>query len=177
MLGFRNAPKDVADLYREIPKLMPRKLSLTAAAFGAACVAAIGVASATEVEPKLDDKVSLRKEMMHLTGASMGVMARIAKGEAEFDAGAVLGALRTMHAVSLGFADQFPEGSETAESEAGPKIWSDAAGFEAAVAKFIADTGAAVKLAPADAEGMKQAMGMVGANCKACHTDYRVKKD
>lgn len=159
---------------------MPSKLSPTAAAFGAALLALTGAglsgASAADA-PALGDKVAIRQAMMKDTGAAMGVMARIAKGEAEFNAEAVLGALRTMNAVSLGFHDQFPEGSETATSEAGPKIWAEPDAFEAAVAKFVADTTAAVALAPADAEGMKQAMGLVGANCKGCHTDFRVKKN
>lgn len=155
---------------------MPRKLSLTAAALGAALLAGLGVASAADA-PALSDKVAIREAMMKNVGASMGVMAKIAKGEAEFEAGAVLGALRTMNAVALGFHDQFPEGTETAESEAGPKIWAEPEAFEAAVAKFVADTTAAVAMAPADADGMKQAMGLVGANCKGCHENFRVKKN
>lgn len=146
----------------------------------AAAIALAGAATAhgDDVPADINDPVSLRMNMMSLTGASMGVMASIAKGEAEFDHRVVQSALRTIYAVSLGYANQFPEGSDTGhDTEASPKIWEDKAGFDKAVAKFISDSAAAVALKPQDVDGMKQAMGMVGSNCKSCHEDWRVKKN
>jgi phosphate acetyltransferase len=52
--------------------------------------------------------------------------------------------------------------------------------FNAAVAKFKADTDAAAaasgKDGPADLEAFKAAIGPVFANCKSCHEGFRVKK-
>ena len=68
-------------------------------------------------------------------GAAIGMGSKIAKGEVEFNAIAANLVLRTMHSAALGFGYMFPEGSETgADTEASPAIWSDRAGFDAAVA-------------------------------------------
>ena len=73
--------------------------------------------------------------------------------------------------------EQFPEGSETGmETEAAPAIWSDRAGFDAAVAKFKAAADAGVAAAPADLDGLKAVFGPLTQNCGACHETYRLKK-
>ncbi|MHA3914871.1 c-type cytochrome [Halovulum sp. GXIMD14793] len=99
------------------------------------------------------------------------------KGATLFDAAKANAALATMKSASADFGTYFPEGSETAESEAGPKIWTDRAGFDKAVAKFQADLDAAVAAASQDQDGVKAAFGQVASNYKSCHEDYRVKKD
>lgn len=146
-------------------------LLVVAAALGAATLA-----HAADVEPKIDDPLTLRQNLMKDAGASIGMMAAIAKGEAEFEPRVVKAALVAMNAVALGFPAQFPAGSATGVTEASPKIWEDSAGFQAAAAKFIADTYAAKSMEIASADDMKKAMGLVGANCKACHESYRVQK-
>ncbi len=155
---------------------MPRKTVL-AAASAAVAFALAAAAHGSDVEPKLGDPVSLRQNMMEQAGASMGAMGAIAKGEAEFDARVVEASLRTLHAVALGYAPMFPEGSASETSEAGPAIWSDPDGFSAANAEFIANTAKALAMKPQSADEMKQAMGVVGQSCKGCHEDYRVKKN
>lgn len=155
---------------------MPRK-SVLAAAAAAAAFAALAGAHAQDAEPTLGDPVSLRQTMMEQAGASMGAMGAIAKGEAEFDPRVVEASLRTLHAVALGYAPLFPEGSGSETSEAAPAIWTDADGFAAENAEFIANTAQALAMKPQSAEEMKQAMGLVGQSCKGCHEDYRVKKN
>ncbi|MDF2232871.1 cytochrome c [Albimonas sp. CAU 1670] len=152
-------------------------MKLIAAASACALMAAVAAAQAQDVTPKIDDPISLRQNLMKDAGASIGMLAAIAKGEAEFNAAAVKGALVALNAVALGFPAQFPEGSTSETSEASPKIWEDAAGFQSAAAKFIADTNQAKGMTITNADEMKQAMGLVGANCKACHESYRVKKN
>jgi cytochrome c556 len=66
------------------------------------------------------------------------------------------------------------KGSE--KTTAGPKIWSDAAGFKAAAAKLetsTADLLAAVK--SKDAAKIGAAVQATGAACKQCHEGYRVR--
>lgn len=149
-----------------------------AAAAGLASAVLAGAAFAHGDKPaKLDDPVSLRMHMMMNTGAAMKTLGGMAKGELAYDAMLAETSFRVMNAAALGFAAQFPAGSETAESEASPKIWSDAAGFEAAAAKFLADTAAAVAAKPADKDAFMPVFGQVASNCKGCHQDYRVKKN
>jgi cytochrome c556 len=125
-----------------------------------------------------EDPIAARKGMMSNVGKAMGAAAAMVKGEAEFDARVGELAFRTMNAVSLGYGEMFPAGSETGgETEASPKIWEDNAGFMAAVAKFQGDTASAIKAAPVDLDGFKVAFGQVAANCKACHEAYRIKKE
>ncbi|MGM0585526.1 MAG: c-type cytochrome [Pseudomonadota bacterium] len=142
-------------------------------------LAVSGAAVAQEqVAPDLSEPISLRMNIMKQVGASMEAMGKMAKGETPFEERVAVAAMRTMRAGALGYAAQFPEGSDTGmETEASPKIWEDRAGFEEAVAEFIADTGAALEMPPTNVEELKQAMGELGENCKGCHEDYRIKKD
>ncbi|WP_339952044.1 cytochrome c [uncultured Albimonas sp.] len=157
---------------------MPRKsFVIASAAVAALAAASLGLAHAADVEPKIDDPVSLRMNLMKDAGAAVGIMAAIAKGEAEFEPRAVKGALLTLNAVALGFPAQFPQGATSETSEAAPAIWDDAAGFQETAAKFIADTQQAKSMPMTNADEMKAALGLVAQNCKACHENYRVKKN
>lgn len=123
------------------------------------------------------DPIAERKAMMKSVGAATGASAAMVKGQADFDPRVAMLALRTMNAVALGYAGKFPVGSESGgKTTASPKIWEDSAGFAAAVAKFEADTAAALAAPAADLDAFKAQFGSVAANCSACHETYRVKK-
>ncbi len=125
------------------------------------------------------DPIADRQALMKANGKAAGQLAAIAKGEKPFDAAAVLAALQTLSddAQKLDVATLFPAGSETGgDTTASPKIWEDAAGFQAAVDKFKTDTAAAVAAPPADVDGVKAALGVLGQNCSSCHEAFRVKK-
>ncbi|MEL7229280.1 MAG: cytochrome c [Pseudomonadota bacterium] len=114
-----------------------------------------------------------RQEIMRNVGAATKVTAGMARGQVPFDAVAAQMALKTMHSAALGFGYMFPEGSESgSNTEASSKIWSDRAGFDKLVNKFVADTSAKVT----DLESLRQAFGGIAANCSACHKVYREKK-
>lgn len=122
------------------------------------------------------DPIAERKAMMKSVGAATGASAAMVKGQADFDPRVAMLALRTMNAVALGFSAKFPEGSESGgKTTASPKIWEDSAGFAAAVAKFEADTAAALAAPAGDIDAFKAQFGAVAANCSSCHQDYRVK--
>ena len=140
--------------------------------FAAAVIGAAGFAPAIAA----DEPQVVRQEMMKKVGGATGAMAKMVKGEAEFDAAAALAALATISEVAAGYGEQFPEGSETGmESEAAPAIWSDRAGFDAKLAKFKADADAAVAAAPADLDGLKAVFGPLTQNCGSCHETFRLK--
>ncbi|MFT7026790.1 MAG: cytochrome c556 [Paracoccaceae bacterium] len=151
-----------------------------AVAAGALALSAIATFAhgAEPVEPvNPSDPVSVREHMMKNVGAAMGMAGKMAKGEAAYSADTAVAAFRIMNAAALGFGSQFPAGSGTDASEASPKIWTDAAGFDAAVVKFIKDTEAAVIAAPATLDAFKPVFGQVAGNCKSCHEGYRIKKN
>ena len=125
-----------------------------------------------------EDAAVQRQAMMKSVGAATGAAAAMVKGEAPFDAKTAELAIRVMNASANGFGFLFPEGSETgAETEAKPEIWSDSAGFQAAIEKFRTDTAAYVEAPAQDLDGFKAAFGGITKNCGACHEKYRVKKE
>ena len=134
---------------------------------------ALGTATAQEADP-----AAVRHKMMAHVGKAAGHLGAMAKGEAPFDARVADAALRAMNAAALGFGSQFPEGSETGgETRAAPAIWSDRAGFDAALDAFLADTESAIAAEVSDLDAMRAAFGAVAENCKSCHDTYRLPKE
>ena len=148
----------------------------------AAAVAAVFTVSANAgghnlVVADVNDPVSLRINIMQNVGAATGVASGMMKGEIPFDAIAAAGALSTLNTAALGIQGLFPAGSDdNPRSSAAPAIWADAAGFNAAIAKFISDSGTAKASAPSDLASFQAAFGSVASNCKSCHQTYRVKR-
>jgi cytochrome c556 len=130
-------------------------------------------ASVSYADPYAD-----RSAIMKAIGKAVGSVAPIAKGEAPFDAAAVAAALNAINAEAqkVDVAVLFPEGSNTGESTAAPKIWEDMAGFTAAMDKFKAATAAAAAANPADLAAFQAEFGKVTENCGSCHQVYRIKK-
>ncbi|MEL6946596.1 MAG: cytochrome c [Pseudomonadota bacterium] len=135
---------------------------------GAVLSAVVAIPSALAADnPAVD-----RQKVMSHVGAATGAGAAMARGQVPFDAVQAQLIMRTMNGVALGYGYLFPEGSETgAKTEASPAIWSDRAGFNAAVKKFIDDT----SVLPTDLDGFRAAFQQVTANCGTCHRAYRVK--
>ncbi|MAW85620.1 MAG: cytochrome C signal peptide protein [Phyllobacteriaceae bacterium] len=138
---------------------------------------ALSAAAATAA----DDPIGVRKALMQATGASAGTASAMMKGDLDYNPAVAKASIATMAAVAKAYGDYFPEGSDMgADTTAAPKIWEDAAGFQEALAKFQADTSAAMQASgkdgPADLDAFKAAMGPVLANCKSCHEGFRVKK-
>jgi len=118
------------------------------------------------------DAAADRQALMKQNGAATRVLAGMVKGQDPFDAVAAQLAFRTLNSAALGFGYMFPEGSQTgAETEAAATIWSDRAGFDAAIAKYVADTSATIT----DLDSLKAAFGAAASNCGSCHKAYRTK--
>lgn len=124
------------------------------------------------------DAIADRKAVMKTkNGASIGLLAKTAKGEMEFDAAAVLNAFKTMREGTEGFADLFPEGSEMGDTTASPKIWEDMEGFKAELASFHADLDTAIAAAPQDKAAFMPLFSTIGGHCASCHEKYRLQKN
>lgn len=117
-----------------------------------------------------------RQTTMKQIGGAMGSLAKMAKGEAEYDAAAARQAFTTISESAEKFGQQFPEGSETGfDTEAHPDIWTNRDDFDARVAKLKADAAAAADSVGDDASDLGAKLGMVGQNCGSCHETYRLK--
>ncbi|WP_118137504.1 cytochrome c [Oceanicella sp. SM1341] len=152
-------------------------LKTTLLAATLACPAGLVLAQDTLPPAEVSDPITLRQHAMENIGKAMGLAGAMMKGEAPYDARVADAALRAFNNGALGFGLMFPEGSSEGETAAAPAIWEDSEGFEAAVQKFIDDTGAAVAAAPADLDAFKPVFGQVAQNCRACHEDYRIKRN
>jgi len=134
----------------------------------------LGLASAAHA-----DAIADRKAKMKEVGKNFGIIGKMVKGETDFNGEAALAAYVAIGEAGTRFGELFPEGSETGgETTASPKIWEDRAGFGAKGKQFGADLGAAIEAGvPGDLAALKVTFGSVAKNCKACHTDYRIKKN
>jgi cytochrome c556 len=125
---------------------------------------------------KPEDAVKYRQAGLQLISSHFGRMQPVIKGQAPYDAAAIKANVELLKTLSVLPWAGFVEGSQAGTS-AKPDIWTDAAGFKAAQAKF---EGAVDKLSVAASSGdldrVRVAFGDVGASCKACHDSYRVKK-
>lgn len=143
-----------------------------AAAFAVLALSA-GVAHAA------DDPIAIRKDLMDANGAAAAVSAGLLKGEIPYNPVVAKEAIMTLRGVAHAYGSFFPAGSDKGNTKASPKIWQDAAGFQAALTKFRTAADAAAKASgkggPADLAAFKAAIMPVLGNCAACHRDYRLK--
>lgn len=124
------------------------------------------------------DIVADRQAVMKQNAKEVGVLVKMAKGEAAFDAAAVLAALTALNnnVQKIDVAASFPAGSDQGDTTASPKIWDDAAGFQAQVDKFKAVTADAAAKPAQDLDALKAQVGAIGQTCAGCHQSFRVKK-
>ncbi|MGI9351139.1 MAG: c-type cytochrome [Rhizobiaceae bacterium] len=134
-------------------------------------LAAFSVASFAYAGPVED-----RQEKMKAVGKNMGIVGKMAKGEADFDSAAALAAFVAMKDASQGFETLFPDGSNEGKTEAAPAIFTDRTGFEAKFTDFTAALDKVTAAAPADLAALQGSLGELGQTCGGCHKAYRIKK-
>jgi cytochrome c556 len=137
-------------------------------------IAALSLAFATIAGTAIaQDPIGSRKAAMKTIGGSVGLLTKMVKGEEAYDSAKAKGAVDAIAKAAQGFDALFPAGSDQGDTKAGPKIWEDQAGFKAALAKLQEATGPAAEKAGKDVDGVKAALGALGATCKGCHETYR----
>lgn len=125
-----------------------------------------------------DSPQEQRHELMEDVGGGAKTIGEMLEGERAFDAAAAMQALQTWDHASGVFGDLFPEGSETGhDTEARATVWSDRAGFDAALQAWGEAVDDAIAADPQDLESLQAAAGPVFKKCKACHEDYRVEEE
>lgn len=122
--------------------------------------------------------VKERMDSMGVIASGIKAIAPMMRGATEIDPELIETTMRDIVMRSSHLPMMFPEGSDDAPSEAGPAIWSDTEGFNAIFADLqMAAMDMAELAAAGDTDGLNAAFGNVAATCKACHADYRVKRD
>lgn len=113
-----------------------------------------------------------RKQAMKAMQDQAEIGAAMVKGQAPFDAAKAAMIFQTFGDKIKGYGSYFPPGSDTGDTKAQPAIWSDRAGFDAAIAKFgqlVADN--AAKAGTAD--GFRSAFVAVTDGCRSCHQSFK----
>ncbi|MES2442098.1 MAG: cytochrome c [Pseudomonadota bacterium] len=113
-----------------------------------------------------------RQAGMRMSNALVGGMkAALERGD---DVKTQSSAARALAAWAAAIPGMFPEGSNTAPSEALPAVWSDWAGFKGKADAYAAATGKlAAAAAAGDKPGFVAALGEVGAGCGGCHDGFK----
>lgn len=125
-----------------------------------------------------DSPQEQRHEVMENVGKAAKAVGGMLKEEAPFDAAVAMASFETWAGAAARFGDLFPPGSETGhDTEAKATIWSDRAGFDAALAGFAEAVDAAIAAQPQDLEALNAAAGPVFKQCKGCHEEYRVEDE
>jgi cytochrome c556 len=143
--------------------------------FRAVCVTLAIAFGATAVVAQ-SSAITERKALMKSVGAAAKAGAGFAKGATPYDNAKAVEIFVTYASVASKMPALFPDDSKTGgETTAAPKIWSDKATFNAAMAKFEAEAKAA-QASVKDLDSFKVAFGAMGKNCGNCHETFRVSK-
>ncbi|MDO9297444.1 cytochrome c [Bradyrhizobium sp.] len=126
------------------------------------------------------DAVKAAQDAMKANGKNIGgVLSPMFKGEKPYDQAAVDAALAQLNDTAKKLPAMFPASVKDAKLEGDfsptPKIWSDKAGYDAAVASFakvITEAKAKIK----DLDSLKANFPAIGKECGGCHETYRLKK-
>ena len=143
-----------------------------------AVLLAAGAAAGAAIAHSDNDFVKARQAYFTLLGANTGPLAAMAKGEIDYDAAtAELHAANLAEMAAYNPTPHFPAGTAKedlpGETRALASIWSDMDGFMERVAQFNEAVDALQGAAGAGRGELGQAVGRLGASCKACHDDYR----
>ena len=126
-----------------------------------------------------DDPAKERQELMKTVVNSVKILVPMAKGEKPYDAAAAVDAMKTINGVPDKFVALFPKGSETGhDTEASPKIWENPTDFKAKSDDLKKASAEGIEQAGKGLDALKTVMfDKVLKTCKACHDEYRIKKD
>ena len=124
--------------------------------------------------------IEYRQGVFRVVGWDIGPLGAMAKGKIPFDAAEFAKRAERMAEMAPRALEGFPDGTASVDgtpTRANDKIWSDRAGFEAAMDDFVKASAAMAQVAGGGDEGaMKGALGDLGKTCKACHDEYRNKE-
>ncbi|MBQ1782744.1 MAG: cytochrome c [Gammaproteobacteria bacterium] len=140
--------------------------------------AAVALFASTAVANKMsldngEEAVAYRKATFSLLAANFGDLAARVNGKKAFDAAIVSQRVANVSALANMPWEAFAvSGSDKADSEALPEVWSKADDFAAAQQQFLKAV-AELDAAGGDQKKLEAAVGAVGKSCKACHNSFK----
>ena len=129
---------------------------------------------ATAQFAKPEDAIKYRKAAFDVMSTHFGRVAAMAAGKVPFDAKAAAENAEIATMMSKLPYVAFVPGSDSGNTKADPKIWTEMDKFNAA-AKTMQDNMAKLDVAAkgGNLDQIKAAVGETGKSCKACHDNYR----
>jgi cytochrome c556 len=126
--------------------------------------------------------VKARQAHMQLYGFNLGILGAMAKGEAEYDAGAAAAAAGNLAAVAaLNQSAYWVPGTSSEdlpeESRALPAIWEEGSKAGEIGASFAEAAANLASVAGDGKDAMVSAFGAVGKGCGDCHKAYRASRN
>lgn len=141
----------------------------------AALLVGLATATATLSVAHADNVIQQRQARMKEMGEQMKVGADMAKGAIAFDAAKAADIFKSLQTNMDGFVGLFPPGSDTGENKATANVWTDRAGFEAAVASFDKVVADAVATGAADVASFRTVFAAAGEGCRSCHQTFKTR--
>jgi cytochrome c556 len=116
--------------------------------------------------------IGARKDAFKAMGGAMKDPGGMIKGDTPFDLAKVQASLKTIETQSSKLKDLFPDDSKAGDTDALPVAFEKKSQFLAGFDKLNADAKAA-QASIKDEASFKAEWGKIGANCGACHKEYR----
>ena len=132
-----------------------------------------------QAEDPFETEIAARQGLMQVYKYNIGILAAMAKGEAEYDAEAAQKAADNIKLVTMmdnsGLWAQGSDSESVEGSKAKPELWST----YPKVADYSKETASAATLMADNAgqglDALKANIGPLGKSCKTCHDDFRMK--
>lgn len=153
-----------------------KKIAMTLVA--AALTLPFATAALSDSDNPYAAHLAARQGQMRIQAFNIGVLVRMARGEAEYDAAAAQTAAANLAAISqMDGRAYWPAGSDNGAlgdaTRALPAIWQDMAGFGEAWGAFGSAATAMNAVAGDGLEALQGAIGPLGQSCAACHRNYQ----
>jgi cytochrome c556 len=147
--------------------------AVVAAVIGAGLV--MGAGSVLAQTPQ--QAVAFRKGSMQVQQWYGRILVQMLKGTRPWDTAQYLRIVSILdQSVVSSTLEGFPPGSDVGDTRALPVIWSDAAGFKAALERFQAESAKALAAGKSgDEKAMRAQAGELLRSCDSCHERYRSK--
>jgi cytochrome c556 len=137
-------------------------------------IAALIASSAATAVIAQSDPIEARKALMKAQNDQARVAVRMMRGDTPFETAQADAVFKAFADTTEKLGALFPDNSKTGDTKAAPAIWTDRAGFDAALAKFAKDVNDN-RAKTGTLDDFKVAIRAVGSNCDSCHNKYRMK--
>ncbi len=146
--------------------------------FSAAAAAAItGIGAMAVAQSDVPYPVQARQGQFTLMQLNVGVLVEMVRGNTEYDAARAQAAANNLVAISsLDQSFHWPEGTDNTSisgTRALPAIWENLPDVVSKWQDFGTASVAMAAVAGDGLDGMREALGPLGATCGACHDAYR----